>query len=226
MTRISTDRTTAKRARFSISVELANRVVTPWIQGVAAQYAAGAEPQAPCYSVTLDGSEEVGGTAWEKAAGRRQQRGEKTAIAPNQDKNDLFTQSSHYLGRLLPWIKAPRSSLTICSDGILSAPLLAMMTMSCGEGISWRWRRKNSLSRLLTLFRATAFPTLELTVTPSLFSPLSLALLRTTKWGVWTLLAARERLRNSERLVRRALFGNLSSSWDMTKKGPGPAPVP
>jgi len=84
------------------------------------------------------------------------------------------------------------------------------MTISRHGRISWRWRRKNSRRTLFIRLRTTAFPTRVLTVMPSRLSPISFVSLMTTKCEVWTFLPPRDRFRNSERLVRRAFFGNLS----------------
>ena len=74
--------------------------------------------------------------------------------------------------------------------------------------------RKNSRRSLFIRLRTTAPPTFALTVTPSRLIFLSLALLMTIKWGVVIFLPPRERLRNSERLVRWAPLGNFSRPCD------------
>ena len=102
-------------------------------------------------------------------------------ISCKNEPESSFTQPNHYFCRL-PWgVKAPLSSFVTLSSESSPAPFLAIMTMSRGAVSSRQWRRKNSLRSLLIRLRMTALPTLALPGMPSLFSPLSFALLRITK---------------------------------------------
>jgi hypothetical protein len=58
--------------------------------------------------------------------------------------------------------------------------------------------------------RTTAFPILELTVTPKRVSARSVAWVMTTKFAVCSFFPERDRLVNSGRFLRRASFGNLA----------------
>ena len=85
-----------------------------------------------------------------------------------------------------------------------------MTSMSTALPNSRRPVRKISRTNRLIRFRATALPTLPLTVIPSLLSPRSLLWLMTTKLCEWTFLPVRDKLRNSGRFLRRADFGKSS----------------
>lgn len=91
-----------------------------------------------------------------------------------------------------------------------AAPLRAMISTSRLGSISWRSWRKHSLTRRLTRLRTTAFPTLELTVTPKRVSARSVACVMTTKFAVCSFFPERDRLVNSGRFLRRASLGNLA----------------
>ena len=90
------------------------------------------------------------------------------------------------------------------------APLRAIMTVSWWSRKTSRPRRKNSRNPRFTRLRTTAFPTLELTVTPSRLPRWSLSRRMMMKCGVWNFLPLRDSSRNSERLVRRASLGKPS----------------
>lgn len=89
-----------------------------------------------------------------------------------------------------------------------AAPLRAMTRISLCIGRSARCRRKYSRIERLMRFRVTALPTLPLTVIPKRLPCCPFAQTTTTKFADCSLTPRRERLTNSARFRRRAVFGN------------------
>jgi len=144
-----------------------------------------------------------------KPAGARQTRRDEAVITEEQQ-NQRGASHSLYLRRWRASVRARSSSATTQFQARAPAPLRAITTKSVAGGKAARRRRKNSRTRRLMRFRTTELPTLPLTVIPSRVSSLSFGQLITTKCAVWTLTPARDSLRNSARLLRRAVFGNRS----------------
>lgn len=102
---------------------------------------------------------------------------------------------------------AGTSSLAISWNVRASAPCFAMTTRSSPALSAERLVRKTSRTRRLIRLRATAFPTFELTVTPSLVCSEVPTWRTNTKLGVCIRRPVRCTRRNSRRRRRRAALG-------------------
>src|SRR5215510_9865782 len=107
-------------------------------------------------------------------------------------------------------MRISRNSISTSCQERFTAPFLAMMSTSWLGTIWWRYLRKHSLRSRFTRLRTTAFPTFELTVTPSRASPRSFGLVMIKKWGPWIFFPQRDRLKNSGRFLRRACLGKFA----------------
>src|SRR5581483_6939855 len=184
-----------------------HRIVAAGMPGMAAQNPREAAKDSFADSIFFYRLLGVARAARVKAAGRRQERRKPLAIADDQPGQNIARRAFHRPRLLLAPAKARPSSSAMRSLLCPAAPGRAMMRMSACCGSSARWRRKYSRTRRLTRFRTTAFPTLELTVTPRRFSERLLLRVRITKLAEWSLAPPRESFKNSARFLRRAVLG-------------------
>lgn len=131
----------------------------------------------------LNGLRSINGAARKKTA-RPRQKGRYQLVISRQDKRDsASTDRVHYLRRPLFSMRISRISPSTSYQERFAAPFLAMISTSRLGTIWWRCLRKHSLRSRFTRLRTTAFPTFELTVTPSRVSPRLFGLVIIKKWG-------------------------------------------